>query len=156
MVAGIVAQILQVNPDLNPKQVWEVLTSTASQNSAPDNRLGWGIVDADAAVKAADLLTDTEKLKPIQNQPPITVDAPYPNPFNGSTRFSVEVTQPVTRATLTVYNIVGQEVAQPFTGTLNAGQHNIEFDGQLLPPGLYMYVFNTERGRESGAMVVIR
>ena len=46
MVAGIVAQILQVNPDLNPKQVWEVLTSTASQNSTPDNRLGWGIVDA--------------------------------------------------------------------------------------------------------------
>ena len=51
MVAGIVAQVLQVNPYLNPKQIWEVLTSTASRNSTPDNRLGWGIVDADAPSK---------------------------------------------------------------------------------------------------------
>ena len=39
MITGIVSQILQVNPNLNPKKVWEVLTSTASQSASPDNNL---------------------------------------------------------------------------------------------------------------------
>ena len=53
MVAGIVTQILQVNPALGPRDVWRILTSTASQANSPDNNLGWGIVDADAAISKA-------------------------------------------------------------------------------------------------------
>ena len=53
MVAGIVTQLLQVNPALGPRDVWRILTSTASQSNSPDNHLGWGIVDADAAISKA-------------------------------------------------------------------------------------------------------
>ena len=53
MIAGIVTQILQVNPALGPRDVWRILTSTASQANSPDNNLGWGIVDADAAISKA-------------------------------------------------------------------------------------------------------
>jgi len=53
LVTGVVAQMLQANPSLQPIQVRTILRSTASQANAPDNRLGWGIVNADAAITLA-------------------------------------------------------------------------------------------------------
>lgn len=51
LVAGVAALILSAHPDWSPAQVLEALRSTASQAAAPDNRMGWGIVDALAAVQ---------------------------------------------------------------------------------------------------------
>src|SRR5690606_20797526 len=53
MVAGVVCQILQVNPGLNPIEIRDLLRRTASQATAPDNSLGWGIINADAAILEA-------------------------------------------------------------------------------------------------------
>ena len=46
LVAGVVAQILSVHPELTPLQIMEALHSTASRANAPDSLSGWGIVDA--------------------------------------------------------------------------------------------------------------
>lgn len=53
LVTGVVALLLEANPRLTPMEVRDVLRRTASQASAPDNRLGWGIVNAAAAVAMA-------------------------------------------------------------------------------------------------------
>jgi hypothetical protein len=53
MVSAVAAQVLEANPSLSPMDVIELLRSTASQASAPDTMLGWGIIDAAAAVAAA-------------------------------------------------------------------------------------------------------
>jgi subtilisin family serine protease len=50
LTAGVVALILQAHPDYTPDDVLAVLRGSASQGSAPDTLLGWGIVDAVAAV----------------------------------------------------------------------------------------------------------
>ncbi|KAA3662497.1 MAG: hypothetical protein DWQ10_02285, partial [Calditrichaeota bacterium] len=50
LVAGVVAQMLSVHPDLTPQQVMEALHNTASQSQSPDSLFGWGIVDAERAV----------------------------------------------------------------------------------------------------------
>ena len=44
--------MLQAHPSYTVDQVIAVLRSTASQAASPDNRLGWGIVNALAAVRA--------------------------------------------------------------------------------------------------------
>jgi subtilisin family serine protease len=49
LTAGVVALLLQINPGASPDDVAGVLKTTASQVSAPDNLLGWGIVNAHAA-----------------------------------------------------------------------------------------------------------
>jgi subtilisin family serine protease len=52
LTAGVVALLLQVNPGATPDDIAGVLRSTAGQRARVDNLLGWGIVNAEAAVQA--------------------------------------------------------------------------------------------------------
>jgi hypothetical protein len=52
LTAGAVALLLQAHPTYTVEQVLSALRSTASQASAPNNLLGWGILNATAAVDA--------------------------------------------------------------------------------------------------------
>jgi len=77
----------------------------------------------------------------------------YPNPTSG--RATVTVT--LARAgwvDLSVYDIVGRRVRQVAAGTMDAGTHAIDFDAGSLPPGLYLYRLQTERGVEARTVIV--
>ena len=50
LVSGVVALILERNPNLNPVQVLEALRETAGRAQYPDNNFGWGVIDAVAAM----------------------------------------------------------------------------------------------------------
>jgi serine protease AprX len=52
-IAGIAAQVLQVDPDLTPAEVEQLLVSTATSYGEPGYAAGAGLVDAVAAVQAA-------------------------------------------------------------------------------------------------------
>ena len=52
LTAGVAALVIQAHPTYTPDQVAAVLRATATQATAPDNLLGWGIVNALAAVQA--------------------------------------------------------------------------------------------------------
>ena len=52
LTAGAVALLLEAHPTYTVEQVLSALRSTASQASAPNNLLGWGIVNAAAALDA--------------------------------------------------------------------------------------------------------
>ena len=51
MAAGVAALLLQNNPSLTPTQVKNALTSTASMVASPNNSVGYGLIDALAAIK---------------------------------------------------------------------------------------------------------
>jgi len=53
MASAVACQVLEANPALTPMEVIELLRQTASQATAPDTLLGWGIIDAAAAVAIA-------------------------------------------------------------------------------------------------------
>ena len=54
IVASIVAQMLEANPDLDPAAVKEILIRTAERiEGAPAERQGHGVVDAGRAIAAA-------------------------------------------------------------------------------------------------------
>ena len=155
MVTGIVCQILQVNPDLNPKEVWEVLTSTASQSASPDNNLGWGIVNAQAAIDKAKLIDmAVADVSPVPSS--FVVRQPYPNPFGDKAFFEVQLLRPISDVQITVRNILGQRVLVPHVGPLSAGTHTITIQGQALPAGLYTYVVEAGGETQAGLMVHVR
>ncbi len=62
----------------------------------------------------------------------------YPNPFNPSTTigYSLHVASHVT---LTVYNPLGQSVAELLNGDVNAGHHEVQFSATGLSSGVYFY-----------------
>ena len=61
----------------------------------------------------------------------------YPNPFNPTT--TVEMSLPVASDwTLSIYNVVGQRVAE-YSGYNEAGRVLVEFDGSGLASGVYFY-----------------
>lgn len=62
----------------------------------------------------------------------------YPNPFNPSTmiRFTIPAEQFVQ---LTVFDVLGKEIAVPVKERLTAGQYSIQFQGEGIPTGMYFY-----------------
>ena len=62
----------------------------------------------------------------------------YPNPFNPATtiRFSLAAKAKVT---LTVYNLLGQRVAELANGDMQSGVHAVSFNGSQLASGVYFY-----------------
>lgn len=65
--------------------------------------------------------------------------AAYPNPFNPQAQFEVTVreTQPVT---VTLYNLLGQAVAELYRGVLAANvPQMVQIDGRGLASGVYLY-----------------
>jgi hypothetical protein len=62
----------------------------------------------------------------------------FPNPFNPATdiRFALPV---ASHARLTVFNVIGQEIAVLADGMRSAGVHTVTFDASQLPAGVYFY-----------------
>ncbi len=62
----------------------------------------------------------------------------YPNPFNPTTEISFDVPKE-SRVRLSVYNALGQKVADLLNENLSAGTHRVQFDGSALTSGIYFY-----------------
>jgi hypothetical protein len=62
----------------------------------------------------------------------------YPNPFNPSTMINFSLATD-SKVTLTVFDILGQEVTRLISGNLAAGSHEINFDASNLNSGVYFY-----------------
>jgi hypothetical protein len=84
----------------------------------------------------------------------------YPNPFNPLTeiRFSVPYDG---KATLKVYNLIGQVVATLFDGEATAGEHSVTFnaistDSREIPSGVYLYELKFGGMRLVHKMVLMR
>ena len=67
-----------------------------------------------------------------------TLSQNYPNPFNPATTISYAL--PVrSQTSLTVFNALGQTVRVLVEGTVEAGVHEVRFDGTGLASGVYFY-----------------
>jgi len=79
----------------------------------------------------------------------------YPNPFNPAT--SISWTQPVSdRVRLSVYNLLGQNMATLADGLHPAGEHEVQLDASGWASGVYVYVLETGAHMLSRHMVLLK
>ena len=79
----------------------------------------------------------------------------YPNPFNPSTQISFSLIKPGL-TTLTVYNLIGQEIAQLVDEELNSGTYKVNFNAENLPTGLYIYRIQSGSFNDTKKMMLIK
>jgi hypothetical protein len=79
----------------------------------------------------------------------------YPNPFNPTTsiRFGLPTESNVR---LSVFNILGQEVALLVNQTMSAGYHKVDFDASQLTSGLYFYKVQAENFVQVKKMLLMK
>jgi hypothetical protein len=83
----------------------------------------------------------------------------YPNPFNPTTRIEFEIGSAGSSSipvTLTVYDLLGREVATLLHTTLGPGRHSVQFDASGLAGGLYTYRLQASGQMRDRIMVYLR
>ncbi len=79
----------------------------------------------------------------------------YPNPFNPNT--TIEWSVPATsRVRLSIYNLIGQEVATLADGSMDAGQYRATWNAAGLPSGVYLYRLQVGSTTLSRKLVYLR
>ncbi|MGH7453316.1 MAG: T9SS type A sorting domain-containing protein, partial [bacterium] len=79
----------------------------------------------------------------------------YPNPFKYAT--SIRYALPASgRVTLKVFNLVGQEVATVVDAERAAGIHEVDWGGENLPSGVYVYRLQTNGFAQTRKFVLLK
>ncbi len=86
--------------------------------------------------------------------------ANYPNPFNPSTSIAFGLPSPA-RVRLSIYNILGQEVASLIDDLLPAGRHELVWNGRdeqnrPVSSGVYFYRLRTDQFNQTRKMMLVK
>ncbi|MFA8342317.1 MAG: choice-of-anchor A family protein [Rhodothermaceae bacterium] len=120
-------------------------------NSQMDNDPG---VNFSFASMEAQLITDID---PIDSDLPeeFELQQNYPNPFNPSTVIDFSVPSDGNYK-ISVYNIVGQKVAELLNKELAAGKYSVKFNGSSMASGIYFYKLEGKGVNITRKMIMIK
>jgi len=155
LVAGAAALILEAHPSLTNMNVISRLRSTASRSSAPDNELGWGVIDAQsAAFPSATHVGHT----PLPQT--LVVHAPVPNPFNPTTTISYELPASA-HVDLSIYDARGRVVTRLVHFQQSAGPHEAIWSGhdrtgRPVASGVYLFRLRAGHEQRAGKLTLIK
>lgn len=79
----------------------------------------------------------------------------YPNPFNPSTTIQYDVPEE-TYVRLTVFDVLGREVARLVDGQRNEGRYSVTFDASGLKSGMYFYRLETPAFRQTKRFILLK
>lgn len=79
----------------------------------------------------------------------------YPNPFNASTMITYGLPRPQ-EASVSVYDLLGRNVAELASGHQSAGWHRVEWDAGAMPSGVYFIELRTPSTAMSRKLLLVR
>jgi plastocyanin len=79
----------------------------------------------------------------------------YPNPFNPTTVLPYEL-KSAGLVQLSVYNVLGEKVADLVNEQQAAGSHSVNFDASALSTGLYIYRLTSGNRTQSAKMLLMK
>jgi hypothetical protein len=79
----------------------------------------------------------------------------YPNPFNPSTKIDFNIPKS-SYVTMKVYDILGREITTLINKELKPGRYTVDFNGNNLSSGVYIYVLKVNDFSEAKKMILLR
>jgi hypothetical protein len=120
------------------------------------NRHNGAVIDQgtlDAVIQGA--VTSTEEEKKTENSSTINYLNVQPNPVSSSTNIQVFLKEPA-RVNISIFNILGEEVAVFNDLDYGPGTHNLRWDANYLPEGAYFINLNIGSHRLIRKVLLIR
>jgi hypothetical protein len=131
------------NPSVSGTGILAVV-EVASSGEMPSLRLVYDLRSSgNNVIDAGDIADTYVDAIPLE----FSLEPAYPNPFNAATNFTLNIAE-LTQVKLTVFNILGQEVATILNKQLAAGQHRLLWEaradnGTALVSGVYFVQMET-------------
>ena len=79
----------------------------------------------------------------------------YPNPFNPTTHIRFNIPETV-NAKLTVFNVMGEEVATLVNGVIQAGGHTVSWNAASMPTGVYFYQLESGNFSQTKKLLLVK
>lgn len=84
----------------------------------------------------------------------------YPNPFNPTTNITYSIPER-SNVSLTVYNVLGKEIAKLVDENMSGGTYNTTWDGKdsfgaIVPSGIYFYSIQTNNYTQTRKMILLK
>ena len=81
--------------------------------------------------------------------------SPYPNPFNSTTRIAFQLPYP-SRVNLSIHDQQGREVTVLLNQNLTSGTHEVQWQGEDQPSGMYFCMMDADGFRISKGVAFVR
>jgi hypothetical protein len=80
----------------------------------------------------------------------------YPNPFNPGTTIEFSLPEDAANVKLTIYNALGERVAELLNSSLVAGRYRYQWQAGNFATGMYIYELRTEKSLQTRKMVLVK
>jgi hypothetical protein len=80
----------------------------------------------------------------------------YPNPFNPTTTIEFTLPEDVENVRLTIYNALGEKVAELVNGKMEAGRYRYQWNAGNVATGLYIYELKTNKFSSVKKMMLLK
>jgi hypothetical protein len=80
----------------------------------------------------------------------------YPNPFNPSTTIEFSLPENVNSVKLSIYNVLGEKVAELVNTALVAGRYSYQWNASNIATGMYIYELRTDKFVSVKKMVLMK
>ena len=111
-----------------------------------------------------DNIVVTQLATAVENNPTVPTEFSllqnYPNPFNPTTKISYNLPSSG-YVSLTVYDLLGREIASLVSSEQSAGQHDVNWNGKSkigteVPSGVYLYTLNSGNFTSTKKMILMK
>lgn len=111
------------------------------------------LADSSITTFVADIVSDVETGSAIPQT--FELSQNHPNPFNPETEIQYQ-TPEASQVTLTVYDVLGREVATLVNEQLPAGMHRVTWNAGGFPSGMYLYRLTANGFVETKKMILLQ
>lgn len=96
---------------------------------------------------------DNEDIDEVPDR--VTLHPNYPNPFNPTTTIRYSLPQ-ATQIKITVFDVLGRQIATLIDGLQKPGQHQVQVDAHTWASGVYFYTLEASGQRQTHQMMLIK